>query len=216
MYSEPIKTHIRCIVCSKKIRVIGDQASQRKYCSKSCQFKFVEDKRQERIRNGATEVGKTKKSCCICGTEFVQKCGTHKYCSDDCRAAGISEAIARQRVKRKKHTVQPADELTATIVNRPKKLPRGNYVYGWYNFDAHLPFYVGMGTGSRAWDNHQESCENRRTSRTRIVVYRTNLTEEGARLIESVLILVFLRLGAELTNQAITYQNKRDKPPLEI
>jgi hypothetical protein len=74
-----------------------------------------------------------------------------------------------------------------------KKIPEGYYVYGWYRAQEFLPFYIGKGVRHRAWRNADVNT---------IRIFRDQLTEEGALLIESVLIDLFMSMGAKLINQA--------------
>jgi hypothetical protein len=79
------------------------------------------------------------------------------------------------------------------------RVPRFHYVYGWYEEGASLPFYIGQGTGRRAWERHERDafgsinapCEQVRSSSTRVVIYAQSLTAEGALLVEAVLIRLF-------------------------
>jgi hypothetical protein len=93
--------------------------------------------------------------------------------------------------------------------------PSGHYVYGWYDNQSDLPFYVGQGYWNRAWSDHGDAwCERYRSKRTRVVIYRWDLTKEGALLGESILTNLFKGLGASLTNAAETMKRK-EVPPLE-
>jgi excisionase family DNA binding protein len=95
------------------------------------------------------------------------------------------------------------------------------------NKGQELPFYVGQGVGSRAWDKHTVSnweyaageqkafCEHFRTNETKVIIYRDNLTPEGSLLVESVLKNVFQSLDANLTNQA-ECMKRQERPPLEL
>lgn len=71
----------------------------------------------------------------------------------------------------------------------------GYYVYGWYNSDSALPFYVGCGFGYRASVTHMDglrkaSCQLVReaSNEFRILVYVYGADEPEALLIEKVMI----------------------------
>lgn len=80
----------------------------------------------------------------------------------------------------------------------------GYYVYGWYHLGENLPFYIGKGKNDRAW---------RSSKANQVIIYRQGLTEEGAFLVESVLISVFSELGAMLENKS-EGRKRQEKPPL--
>lgn len=128
--------------------------------------------------------------CNRCGIEFICSHGKSLYCSKECR-------------------------------HPPPPLPSGCYVYGWYQSPDHsLPFYIGKGTGRRAWEPHKNNgkpslCQQLRTDEMVIKIYRENLTEEGSLLIESVLISVFELMGARLVNMSESLK-RQEILPLEI
>ncbi len=106
---------------------------------------------------------------------------------------------------------------------RPQRTYRGRYVYAWFNEESKLPFYIGRGTGSRAWDRHQDGdgramfCQTTRVSTPgfRVEVIRDNLTEEGAALAEACLISFVSQCGGTLTNQ-VGGMSRQERPPLEL
>jgi hypothetical protein len=93
-------------------------------------------------------------------------------------------------------------------------LPNGYYVYAWFKDDSDVPFYVGKGTGRRAWDIHvlgnrygratPASCQMIRMSCSnfRVRVLRDELTSYEAGLVESVIIDLLTRMGVVFSNQA--------------
>ena len=79
--------------------------------------------------------------------------------------------------------------------NRP--IPQMHYVYAWFKNDEILPFYIGKGTGCRAWDRHIDSttgkdCTCERIARSaevlRIKIIKDGLLDTEATLLEWTLI----------------------------
>ena len=107
--------------------------------------------------------------------------------------------------------------------SRSSRNYRGRYVYAWFNDESKMPFYIGRGTGSRAWDRHEDAdgramfCQTTRVSAPgfRVAVIRDNLTEEGAALVESCLMLLVSQCGGTLTNQ-VGGMSRQERPPLEL
>lgn len=87
-----------------------------------------------------------------------------------------------------------------------KSAVTGSYVYGWYYSGAILPFYIGKGKELRGW---------RKSNAATIRIYRDNLTDEGAKLVEAVLIDLFKSMGATLTNK-VSGMNRQEVLPIEI
>jgi hypothetical protein len=114
---------------------------------------------------------------------------------------------------------------TWSKANKPPKRRRhkGRYVYAWFNADSPLPFYIGKGSDSRAWDRHADKngramwCQTTRVASEgfRVEVIRDNLTDEGAMLLESALIAFTQLLGGTLCNQS-SGLSRNEEPPLEI
>lgn len=77
------------------------------------------------------------------------------------------------------------------------------YVYGWYTTPtSRLPFYVGYGVAGRCraihWSNgSMDSCEKIRRSSTgfTVKIYRQDLTEQQAAMLENVVIRAFFEMG---------------------
>jgi len=159
------------------------------------------------------------------------------WCSDECRTAlrlshpkaEASRALfaARAtRIAREEEALKAAkiadkaivsgDELNEVEteaklkVHRPTT-PQGRYVYGWY--DGELLLYIGKGAGRRAWNPHKEWCraERRKSHDFHVIVFRDGLTNEGASLVESVLIDVLKPLC-----NAIDGIHRQEVPPLEL
>lgn len=210
-----------------------------------CRSCYAKSTYREMVGAGYTPIG-VERVCPGCNNVFIVKSGQHKYCTLDCYKQ-FSPKFPRRR---KKYPISrncktcgiayPATNETHTycsvecrkenerklkadkVLGVSNKYPRGHYVYGWYQKDDPLPFYIGMGTSGRAWARHIHGndssaslCELRRNSETRIVIYRDKLTSEGALLVESVLISVFRDLGAELVNQ-VAGLKRQEKQGLEI
>jgi len=73
--------------------------------------------------------------CIICGKEFRKRSPNHKCCSYLCsKQSSVISSLKRVGI----HNV-----------------PKGYYVYLWY--DNGVPFYVGKGSGGRAWATHYVS-----------------------------------------------------------
>ncbi|MGA2797090.1 MAG: hypothetical protein ABSE63_05910 [Thermoguttaceae bacterium] len=135
------------------------------------------------------------RQCKQCGKEFNPRFSVQIYCSQDCRVNY---------------------HIRADI----NKYPQGKYVYVWYD-DAE-PFYVGEGTGDRAWEPHifryedrLQQCEivRNNSSNFRVEIIRDNLTKEGALLLESTFIEYFRKQGYALANRVNGIQ-RQEKPPL--
>ena len=145
------------------------------------------------------------RTCKLC--EKVVPKGRRDYCSKEC-----SKASWKNQSRKK-----PANSKSLK-----NERPTGFYVYIW--MDGDTPFYVGKGVGRRAWIRHVHRdktstyCEKRRANcgdNFRVLIARQRLTEEGAILVESVLINTLRNLGFILYND--TDGSKRlESPPLEL
>jgi len=82
-----------CKVCGKKFRVYPNEIKRRKTCSKKCLGEWL--KRKPRPKNWKT------KNCEVCGKEFhyypTKRGDVHRFCSNKCRAIGISLDWKRKR-----------------------------------------------------------------------------------------------------------------------
>lgn len=187
-----------CKICNVQFET---NKLSRVYCGQAC-------REQGAMQSFARSAEKHKKPpvvhtrvCLNCSTEFTTNNGTKRYCSEECRG---TKSI-------------PTYRSIASLRGDSKSIQlRGYYVYGWYDKNEELPFYIGKGTGARAWDAHEGLvCGRYKSSEVTVVIYRTRLTSEGALLLESVLMDVFRSLGAFLRNQT-EGMNRVEVPPLEI
>lgn len=125
-------------------------------------------------------------NCIDCGGKFSPWTKKHKRCQECAKVTNYN------KIYREKMTYGY----------------EGAYVYGWYRQGEALPFYIGKGKNGRAW---RRGCP----PNTEIRIYRDRLTDEGAFLVESVLINVFKTLGAPLVNQKAGII-RAEKPPLKL
>jgi endogenous inhibitor of DNA gyrase (YacG/DUF329 family) len=144
-------------------------------------------------------------ACKLCSTEVRTTSGNKAFCSRECR--------------REFDASNPKPKI-ARVSSVKKRKPLGFYVYGWVRPGDSLPYYIGKGVESRAWRRHKAGvlysrCEKEKTPGTEVVIYRDRLTEEGAYLVESVLIDLFTSMGANLAND-ISGLQRREVPPLEV
>lgn len=163
--------------------------------------------------------------CLNCGREFRKKTSRHKYCHWQCAAPRHRQSrIASAQDSPATHF----PERSGVETNRPSKrvtrrLPRGRYVYAWFNDESNLPFYVGKGTGERAWTRHTQKdgrsmwCQNVRAASSgfRVEIIRENLTDEGAMLVESALV-AFIRACRHITANQVDPMRRQEVPPLTL
>lgn len=195
---------LRTIIC----KGCGVQFLQKHWAQLYCSTDCPRTKNIQGMENIPPEEETCKTLCTRCGKDFNAQSGYQRYCSD-----------ARRVSSKDIDTSRP--EKWYDIAGIPHvNIPKGHYVYGWYQEFSPLPFYVGEGCWDRAWQIHlvdrdtKAFCERLRNCNTRIVVYRNNLTKEGAMLLESCLVSLFTMQGARLTNQAEP-MTRQEKPPLE-
>lgn len=184
-----------------------------KSCSDQCKYL-----RQSELRN-----------CMYCKEEF-RGIG-RKYCNDNCEKKSRRELKSQicqtcnspfNHHNLRKYCNPTCFPSNIVDTDKPGKFDdRGVYVYGWFDGDSPFPFYVGCGQDKRAWCTHRKSGEVAPCQRMReqvrdfrVVMFRRNLTKEGAALVESVLIDYFGRFGTILTNQ-VSGLTRKDRPPLE-
>lgn len=179
--------------------------------------------------------------CALCGRTFLRKHPAHKYCHWQCQTtanrakrehdAHYAEAIVAERKERVEvisflQQLQPdtPDAAEPDSCGDGGALPRGRYVYAWFNDDSPLPFYIGKGVDDRAWRRHVHSndgrsqlCQQVRCSSAgfRVEIVRDNMTNEGAMLVESALIRFVACCGGLLTNQ-VDPLCRKELPPLEL
>jgi len=161
-----------------------------------------------------------RKYCPNCNKPFTSVNEEITYCSEICRANAINKSHNKnKRIILSAVAYDRALENKVVKYNESKvlaKAPKGYYVYGWFEKGSILPFYIGKGTDFRAWRYHKTKskgrvlpawCEFIRTNlgRTSIVVkiFREELTNSEAKLLEDVLIDIFNQIGSNLTNKVI-------------
>lgn len=198
---------VACLQCGEAVaKVTGSR-----YCSSKCFYNsqaggggdFVEkDFGEKEVKPGGDYVVFRQKFCANCGNEIPSRL---TYCSKECQ-------LMRKRRKAVTHV------NFGTVASMC-----GLYVYGWMISGEALPFYVGMGQGNRATDAHMlhgrpAPCERVRRlagDKFEAVIFRDNLTREGALLVESVLIELFNSMGACLSNEA-SGMRRQEVLPLEM
>lgn len=152
--------------------------------------------------------------CKYCDAPFTPTDSLRRYCSTECR-------LAKQREL----------ELGVGVEGKSPRggcrlKSKGRYVYGWFD-DGEL-FYIGRGVGGRYAKSHktgthgsvserQAECEMRREQcrsagrKFTVHIFRDGLTQEGAALIESVLIDLF-----QPACNASKGMSRQERPPLEL
>jgi hypothetical protein len=117
------------------------------------------------------------RSCPTCGRTFSTVHARQIYCNSRCRPSQPKKVIQHKKSK-----------------SRPA-LPQGKYVYAWFKDDDVLPFYIGQGTGKRAWMRHKNThltarCQQEKESSDtiRVEIIKDKLTDKGASFLESALI----------------------------
>lgn len=200
--SERRKIYPRTRKCSRCKKNFAAKQANHIYCSTICRTAVY---LEECEKNWKPPKYPKQATCSYCKEQFISTSPKNIYCSDDCRGA---VARAKGKFSYSKSDLVDGDPVLGI---------RGHYVYGWYSpkDPSHLPFYIGMGTGIRGWIRHPgQNCGKYRNEKTKVVVFRSNLTIEGAMLLEAVLIDLFKSMGADLTNVAEPMR-RREIPPLE-
>lgn len=179
-----------------------------KYCTAECRPLYV-----------AVGWDKSDRLCVVCKKTFSPVMLNHKFCTSICR-------INRTKKRRSTYShpnIKKHDSRPAGCIDSRGTVPKSRYVYMWFKGDDVLPFYIGNGTGNRAYMVHYSSnttiswSERVRQSAKgfRVEIVRDNLTNEGSMLLESALIAIFNNLGAKLTNQ-MNGVSRQEIPPLEL
>lgn len=189
--------------------------------------------------HGMTKFGEA--SCVVCGRSFGKKHPAHKYCHWQCQSAAnkarraedaiSAEALLEGRkadvdVMSFENQPSPNDQAPyqQDVCEKTIKLPKGRYVYAWFNNESLLPFYIGKGVDDRAWRRHvhkddgrSQLCQQIRASSSgfEVKIIRENMTNEGAMLVESALISFVLACGGFLSNQ-VDPLCRKERPPLEL
>ena len=146
------------------------------------------------------------------------RCGAENG-TDRAECAACREPVGKVRRK----WVRPTWGKSAPSPQPRRPVPRGRYVYAWFKDGELLPFYVGKGVDSRAWDRHLRKdgqaqwCQTVRAAAKdfRVEIIRDGLTEEGALLLESVLMAFITARGVVLANQ-VSGMKRQERPPLEL
>jgi len=166
--------------------------------------------------------------CAVCNRPFIKKHPQHKYCHWQCQSSRNKgkELLRRQEVQSRPegHILECKEQLGDVVKIASREIPRGRYVYAWFNDESDLPFYIGKGVDDRAWRRHlhnesgrSQLCQQMRvvSSGFRVEIVRDNLTNEGAMLLESALIAFAAACGAVLANQ-LDPLCRKERPPLEL
>ncbi len=213
-----------CGICGQDF----EGKSYAKYCSPVCAKRGQLARIEEAARRKPKKKPAQPKPCRICQVVFQPVYSWSVYCSEPCRATGLLNyleqgSLRRSEERRVRRSLESVKDVVEIVPHQEH--PRGVYVYGWYAPGDSFPFYIGQGSGNRAWAIHLKSdygknkkakafCEAIRNKDTEVVIYRSNLTVEGGLLVESVLVSLFTRMGVVLTNQCETLK-RQEKPPLE-
>lgn len=154
--------------------------------------------------------------CEWCGSSFVPSHDGDRFCAPHCRRAA-NGMNPRRTVRACFVCGRQFESKGGAYRCRQCRhgSARGRYVYAWYEDDA--IFYVGIGRGQRGVARHMSQgtlapCERHRRkigNRFSARIVRDNLTSEGARLIEAVLISLlrpkYNKMGGH---------KRRERPPL--
>lgn len=178
-YGTPAKSYPidrECDVCG--VTFVAHNPNTR-FCGKDCRDEHTRRQYAKRAKGKFSE----ERVCETCQEAFIASTARAKYCSDKCREVDY-------RRRKNAEVARKSSDIVDTFTSRAV----GAYVYGWYDGDE--CFYVGKGVDRRAWEPHIDesgrsmACETRKINAANfyIVIFRDRLTQEGAYLVESVLI----------------------------
>ena len=138
------------------------------------------------------------KRCRRCGHQEVERCGDMIYCGN-CKWVFYVNMIAppqNNSVVRKSQTL-------------PTTLPRGCYVYLWYDEEKYLR-YIGKGTGIRAWVQHS-NLSSRYLLPHKVIIYKDGMTDDEALDLEVSLIKQLAPESPRLENKVFWKTGKRKR-----
>lgn len=155
--------------------------------------------------------GNTKIAICGgCGKHFVSRSVAHIYCTSGCRdLATRSYPLSYESFTTEEIAERDRESDPRKIKDIANQL-RGFYVYGWFDKDIAIPFYVGKGIDGRAWVKHTgknaspELVRQRLGNRFKVLILQDGLTSKEARRVESILIGTFWKLGGARCNLLIS------------
>jgi hypothetical protein len=186
---------------------------------------------EDRIGALKTLAVKTLKGCKSCGKLFVDNSKRGRECCDQIcqRVYERNSGLVDYTPTPQSQAVWTPDPLESSEAKHPSRqdyverpprcvihrrnIPRRHYIYAWYQNDEILPFYIGKGTGRRAWAEHHITknpldkrpayCERIRGQATsfRIEIIRDDLDGRTAYECERAFIDFFNSKGLRLSNQ---------------
>ena len=142
----------------------------------------------------------------ITGRSIISRIATDKACRWSWNGARLSPGPARNPPEKQVRPKSQPESEALPVSN----LPKGRYVYAWFKDGEILPFYIGKGADRRAWQRHTIGgrtayCQRLRDSAStfQVKIIKDNLTDEGASLVESVLMSFLVdTCGVILSNQS--------------
>lgn len=201
----------KCKQCGSDIK----DKVRRSYCSEICLRSFYTERGWNvppPVKNKLVRTnGLYKLTCKICNKTFRHEYPSKKYC-EECQGT--------QEVKSRLKPTAPENKMNNYTY---RKNPTGRYVYGWWVLGEKLPFYIGRGTGRRAWTRHRVGNDIWRNARCQEIInqvgknnivvriIKDGLSMEGSVVIESVLIKVMRMVGAKLANRTRSRGSRRRK-----